>query len=530
METKELLDISWILTCSAMVFLMQAGFCCLETGLVRAKNSINVAMKNLVDFLVSGFGFWMVGFVFVFGDSFYGVIGIVSPVLDSPKAFAFFLFQLTFCGAATTIVSGAVAERMRFTGYLAIAIFVSVVIYPISAHWVWGGALTGEATGWLAKAGFIDFAGSTVVHAVGGCLGLVACWIIGARKGRFNEDGSQTLFSHNIPIATIGVMLLWFGWFGFNGGSTLELNGSVPSIITNTTLAGIAGGLAALVFSQITYRHSDVTEVLNGVLAGLVSVTAGCHVIGMSGAICIGLIGGVITSSCGRLLESWKIDDAVGAFSVHGAAGIWGTVAVALFGNPMEWGTGNTRWQQFQIQATGTTACCAFALIGGWCGFKLINCFIRLRVTEEEEEMGLNVAEHQAYTELYDLIGQMDEHSQTGDFSRRVSLESDSEVGQIAKQYNQVLRTVHVEHEMLLEASQRVAESNASLEATQHVLKTKVDELEEFNDVAVGREIRMIDLKREINELLQTTGNESKYDVSFSRQQQTSDCLAGDQS
>ena len=268
-SSNHLLDILWILICAALVMLMQGGFCFLETGLSRSKNSINVAIKNLADFCISAALFWLFGFALMFGASWHGWTGTTGFALSDEAGswmLAFFLFQMVFCGTATTIISGAVAERVRFVGYLAMAALVSGVVYPIFGHWAWGGAV-GGAKGWLAELGFIDFAGSTVVHSLGGWVALAAAWLIGPRLHRFDE-GRPAMRGHNLPMAALGLFLLWFGWFGFNGGSTLEVNDQIPLILVNTNLAAAFGGVAALAFSWVWSRRADVPHVMNGAWPG----------------------------------------------------------------------------------------------------------------------------------------------------------------------------------------------------------------------------------------------------------------------
>lgn len=331
----ELADIAWLVVSASMVFLMQPGFLCLESGLTRSKNSINVAIKNVADFGISVVLFWGIGFGLMFGVSHSGFLGTTNFFVSFdgalPSLAAFFLFQAMFCGTATTIVSGAVAERMRFSGYLMVAVLLSGFIYPLFGHWAWGGVFTGKE-GWLEQIGFVDFAGSTVVHSVGGWVALAAAIVIGPRRGRFDADGTPRRFGRqNIPMASLGVLLLWIGWFGFNGGSTFEMSARVPVIITNTVLGGASGMVTALVVAWWFRGRPDADAVLNGSLAGLVSVTASCHVINGPSAIVIGGVGGIVMLLTAWLLVRLQIDDVVGAIPVHAGAGVWGTLAVALF-------------------------------------------------------------------------------------------------------------------------------------------------------------------------------------------------------
>lgn len=442
--TQELADISWMLLTAALVMLMQAGFCCLESGLARAKNSINVAIKNLSDFCVASVLFWAWGFGLMFGDDVRGLIGtshFFPTGQESPWLLAFFLFQLVFCGTSTTIVSGAVAERMKFCGYLFVSAVVSGLIYPVIGHWVWGGVVPGTGKGWLAEMGFIDFAGCTVVHSVGGWVSLVTVLLIGPRIGRFHK-GTHQIHGYDYPLATLGTMLLWFGWFGFNGGSTLAVNGSIPIILINTNLSAGAGGMAAIFLSLWIRKRTDVGDIMNGCIGGLVGITASCQLVSPAAAILIGAIAAAVVLAGTFLLEWLHIDDVVGAIPVHAGCGMWGTLAVALFGDPAKFTSGLTRWEQLGVQLLGISACAAwscgaaFLVIGG------AALVYRFRVSEEDEIQGLNVAEHGASTELIDLLSEMHHQSEKGDFTRAVPVEPHTEVGQIAHQYNRVLGKV----------------------------------------------------------------------------------------
>lgn len=335
----------WLLVCTVLVLLMQAGFACLETGLVRAKNSINVAVKNVADFCVASLAFWAVGFGIMFGATAGGIFGTsffffdTGPFDGTSAAWlmAFFFFQLAFCGTATTIVSGAVAERMSFRGYLITAAVLSACIYPFFGHWAWGGFAIDTQMGWLQDLGFVDFAGSTVVHSIGGWVALAAVLIIGPRIGQF-DDRKSTSESHNTPVAVFGMFLLWVGWFGFNGGSTLALDVSVPHIMVHTLIAAAAGGVTAMALTWSRRGAPNAVDTLNGVLAGLVAITASAHVVSIGTAMIIGGLGAVAALACQVLLRRLRIDDAVGAVPVHLAAGIWGTLAVALLGDASLWG------------------------------------------------------------------------------------------------------------------------------------------------------------------------------------------------
>lgn len=439
-------NVTWILLSSFLVALMQAGFTCLESGFVRLKNSINVAVKNLVDFCLSTVLFTIVGFGLMYGDTIGGWIGLPGPPpLDdaAPELTAYFIFQIMFCGTATTIISGAVSERMRFVGYVIVAVLIAGFIYPVAGHWVWNGIQGGEANGWLAAAGFIDFAGSTVVHSVGGWVALAAILVIGPRIGRFGRYGHR-IEGHNLPMSVLGVFLLWIGFFGFNGGSTLALDATVPLIVANTALAGAAGGLAGLVASWFIWGNPIVDRVINGVIAGLVAVCAGCHLLSAETAMLTGFIAGLVAVLGMWLMERNRIDDVIGAVPSHLMAGIWGTVAVGLFA-PIEALPADTRLAQLAIQLQGIVVIGAFAFGTSLVVLRLIDRVLPFRVTAEQERIGLNVAEHQATTALLDLLTQMDHQARQGDFSRTITAEPETEAAQIATFYNAVLDRFHVE-------------------------------------------------------------------------------------
>ncbi|MEM9002294.1 MAG: ammonium transporter [Cyanobacteria bacterium P01_F01_bin.86] len=471
-------DVSWMLICSGLVFLMQPGFMCLESGLTRTKNSINVAVKNLADFGISTFLFWGFSFGLMFGSSLGGWLGLDSFLLvvdQDANLAAFFLFQAMFCSTATTIVSGAVAERLHFSGYGVIALLVSGLIYPVFGHWAWNGIATSEATGWLQRVGFVDFAGSTVVHSVGAWVALAALVIIGPRTGRFTDSGqAQKIHGSNLPMSVLGAMLLWFGWLGFNGGSTLTFDDQIASIMVNTVMAGVAG---MIVMTTITWWRTGIAQpesLINGSIAGLVAITASCHAVSTPAAVVIGAIGGIITNTVIRLLEHYRIDDAVDAIAVHGGSGAWGTLAVALFGRHDLLGTGLTPFSQLLVQLLGIGVGFAWAFGVAYLLLKGINHQFPLRVSVAAEDIGLNYAEHKAKTDAYELLKIMDEHSRTKDLSLRVPVDPFTEVGHIATRYNQVmgtlegyatqLKTFNAQLEATVQArTQELAQANAEL-------------------------------------------------------------------
>lgn len=438
------MDILWLTLCSFLVFSMQAGFLCLEAGLSRSKNSINVAIKNLLDVGIAVMAYWVLGFAFMFGPSLAGWIGGSGFLLDPEPADqytrVFFLYQAMFCSTAVTILSGAVAERMRFGVYCLSALVISALIYPVAGHWAWGGALTGEVGGWLAKLGFRDFAGSTVVHSVGGWVALAALLHIGARTGRFPADGSsRPIPGSNIPLAVLGCLILMVGWFGFNGGSTYAFTPEVPRVIINT-LFGISAGIVVMVLYSLTLRQRvEVSSAINSCLAGAVAITASCNAVSLPEAALIGAIGGLIAIWGEQLLEKLRLDDAVGAIPVHLMAGIWGTLAVGIFGDLEAMGVTGTRLQTIQAQLIGIAAIGAWAFAIAWIFFSILGKFTPLRVTAEAELEGLNVAEHGARTETVEFADFLRKQASTGDLSLRVPEEPFTEIGLLARAYNHTM-------------------------------------------------------------------------------------------
>ncbi len=467
MDVATSLNIAWVSLAAALVLFMQAGFCLLECGLSRSKNSINVAIKNLIDLCVCGILFWAVGFGLMFGKSAGAIMGSDGFALagyQDTQSLCFFLFQLVFCGTATTIISGAVAERMSFRGYIAVAAIVSGLFYPIFGHWAWGGALGGEP-GWLAKLGFVDFAGSTVVHSVGGWISLAAVLVIGPRMGRFPRTDTDrqimtrpsrraSMAGHDLSLATVGVFVLWFGWFGFNGGSTLGVDARVPAILVNTNLAAAAGGLAAIAISWLHEGRPVVSQLLLGVIAGLVAITAGCHIVSPWSSIVIGAVGGVAACGSTYLLAKLRIDDVVGAVPAHAVAGVWGTIALALLAPASELSTGD-RMTQFGIQCLGVAVAFVWSFGGSLLVFLALHRLIGLRATPRQEAVGLNYAEHGASTAMIDLAAEMHRHGLKRQFDRPVSVDRHTEAGKIAKSYNLVLKEVSAEISRRAQAERR---------------------------------------------------------------------------
>jgi len=400
---EQLINIVWVFLGAVMVMLMQAGFAILEAGLTRQKNCNNVLMKNIMDFAIGSIIFLVVGFGLMFGESLGGIVGItgfIDPTSLNLSQFealspTVFIFQTVFCATAATIVSGAMAERTKFSSYLIYTLVISLVIYPISGHWIWGG-------GFLSKIGFIDYAGSTAVHSVGGWAALMGAVVLGPRMGKYNRDGSTNAIpGHNIMMATLGVFILWFCWFGFNPGSSLEAAGYIGHIAMTTNLSACAGALVAMFLTWKKYGKPDVSMTLNGILAGLVAITAGCHIVSLYGAIAIGAVGGIlVVYGCEILDQKLHVDDPVGAVGVHCLNGVWGTLAVGLFAcnTPASEGT-------LGLFFGGGTALLITQLIGviivavwvcsmSFIMFTLIKKTVGLRVTPQEELAGLDLGEH----------------------------------------------------------------------------------------------------------------------------------------
>ena len=456
-SVKSFVDTLWVIDCAILVFIMQAGFMCMESGLSRYKNSINVALKNAADFGVSVVIFWVFGFGIMFGTSYKGLFGTDLFFLktDIAEWMTYFVFQAMFVATAATIISGAVAERMKFNGYLLITIIATGIIYPLVGHWAWSSnylanmqgaeaqlliaTQTTRHTGWLSDMGFIDFAGSTIVHSVGGWIALSAVLILGPRIGRYSEANKGKFTGSSFPLAVLGTLILWFGWFGFNGGSNGAMDDAVPLILINTFLAAAFGLLTGLAASFIIYKKPDAFYVILGPLAGLVSITAGCNSMTSLTAIFVGIIGSLIAIGVNELLNKFEIDDVVGAIPVHLAAGVWGTLAVGFFSNLEILDTGLTRSEQIKVQFIGVVSIGLFTFLGSYILLKILNYFYPLRVSALHEELGLNIAEHNAVSVEHDLISILDKQSKTEDLTIRGPQDPFTTGGVIGLYYNKLM-------------------------------------------------------------------------------------------
>ncbi len=385
----------WMLVAAFLVFFMQAGFAMVEAGFTRAKNACNIIMKNLLDFSMGSIGYWMFGFAIMFGINRTGWLGTSGFFFSDfgldkdPWVFGFWMFQVVFAAVAATIVSGAMAERTKFAAYLVYSFVITGLIYPVFGSWAWGSLYKGS--GWLENLGFIDFAGSTVVHSVGGWAALAGAMALGPRIGKYSKAGKPLpIPGHNIPLAALGVFILWFGWYGFNPGSTTAASPEIASIAVNTTLAASAGGILAMVTAWLKYRKPDIGMTLNGTLAGLVGITAGCANVTPRSSVLIGAAAGIIVVFSVLFFEKRKIDDPVGAISVHAIAGAWGTFAAGLLNAE------GTSLHILGVQLLGIGAAFAWAFPTSYLMFKIIDKTVGLRVSEEEELEGLDFGEHRA--------------------------------------------------------------------------------------------------------------------------------------
>ena len=391
----------WMLLAGILVFFMQAGFFLVESGMTDSKNAVNIAMKNFLDIAVGSLAFWFVGYSLMYGsDAFMGVFHWSGFTFSQGAADLF--FQTVFAATAATIVSGAIAGRTKYTTYAIFSIVITAIIYPIAGGWEWNGGWLNNTDG-IMPAEFIDFAGSSIVHSVGGWAALVAAWMVGPRIGKYLDGKPVEMHGHNQMYATLGVFILWLGWFGFNGGSQLAWGGddaiAASQVVLVTNLAASAGAIAALVFTWIKNGKPNLGMTLNGALAGLVSITAGCGNMTESGSVLAGLIGGIlVVLSIGFIEKTLKIDDAVGAISVHGVAGAWGTLAIGLWGVDGDTGIGIFNGggaAQLGAQAIGVVAYAVWAIVLSFVFLYIIKTiFGGLRVTEEEEIQGLDISEH----------------------------------------------------------------------------------------------------------------------------------------
>ena len=396
----------WLLIATILVIFMNAGFAMVEAGMCRSKNAVNILAKNLFVFALAVTSYWFIGYSLMYGGSvadgwlyfgglFFDPTVTADMVTDAGLVPTVdFLFQSAFAGTAATIVSGLVAERVKFGEFVVFAIVLTAFIYPIAGSWKWNG-------GWLDSLGFVDFAGSSIVHSVGAWAGLVGAMLLGPRIGKYSDGKPQAMPGHNMAIATLGALILWIGWYGFNPGSQLAMDQWVPYVAVTTTLAAAAGAIGATIVSTLTSGKPDLTMIINGILAGLVSITAGCGDMTLAGAWFAGLVGGIIVVFSVAALDAAEIDDPVGAFSVHGVCGVWGTVVIGLWGTAVQGdGAGMGLFNGggitlLLVQALGAAAYAIWTLVTCWIAWSVIGgLFGGIRVSEEEETQGLDIGEH----------------------------------------------------------------------------------------------------------------------------------------
>lgn len=391
------IDTVWVLLCAALVFFMEGGFAALEAGFIRSKNSLNIIMKVFADCTVGMLGYWAFGFAIMYGLDKAGLFGTSGAFITGNFAhlnlkipiYAYWIFQAAFAVAVATIVSGAVAERMKFGPYMVFSLLATAVIYPVAGHWIW------NPSGWLAKLGMMDFAGSAAVHSVGGWASLAAVLVLGPRKGKYNKDGTlNVLPAHNLPLAALGAFMLWFGWFGFNPGSSLSgLDLNIARIAVTTNLAAAAGGTISALYTMWKYGKPDASMIINGSLAGLVAVTAGCAYVTPASAVAIGGIAGILVVLAVQFFDWVKADDPVGAIAVHGVCGTFGALAVGIFA---EKGgliyTGSLKL--LGIQALGVGAVSLWAFLATAAVFYVLKVTVGIRVTVEDELDGMDLCEH----------------------------------------------------------------------------------------------------------------------------------------
>jgi len=472
-----MLDIFWIIFCTTLVLLMQAGFLSLEIGFSRSKNMLNVAMKNMADIILTIVLFWAVGFMIMFGPSTSGWLALSEPVnlaISNDRLSAILIFEALFCGTATTIVSGAVAERLKFPAYLLVAALMAIFLFPLMGHWAWNSQVSASSQGWLEGLGFIDWAGGTVVHSLGGWVSLALVLVVGPRLNRFagGVDRIEGYSIRNLPFAMLGAFILFVGWIGFNAGAMLRFDTSVSAIVMNTVIAGSAGGVAGSLFGWFRTGSLGVLACIGGLLSGLVSITAGAHAISPFSAVLIGSIGGVASVVAFEVLEKLKIDDVIGAVPVHLVGGIWGTLAVAVFANA-EHLKADDRLTQLGVQVLGVGVCFFLGFVVVYPLFRILNRLYPLRVSKADEERGLSVSEHGTLSELDQLVEVMAKQSETGDLSSRAAQNDLTELGMVGKYYNKL---VEKQETLTNDLEAHVARRTSQLENANSELQFEVEQ------------------------------------------------------
>jgi len=491
MDTITNIDLLWILLSAFLVFMMQLGFALIETGMVRFKNTINVAMKNLIDTTFGLIFFWLIGYGIMFGTDFNGFIGIDSFAINGKNSNenTFFFFQAMFAATAATIISGAVAERMKFDGYVIIAIITTAVIYPLFGHWAW------SDYGWLKELGFVDFAGSTVVHSMGAWIGLAGVIVIGPRLGKF-QKGNIKYFapsSHNFVV--FGVFILFFAWFGFNGGSLLKFNSQVSSILLNTTIAASFGGLAGWIITLFYKEKVGIEIIAFGVISGLVGITAGCHLFDVYTSAFVGFTSGIIMYLFDTIiLKKLKLDDPLSVIGVHGFAGAWGTLAVGFFATPS---LNMSRVDFILIQSIGVVTAFIFAFSLGLILFLLLAKINLLRVSKRHEVIGLNVSEHNAKVPWVETIESIIKIMKTGDINTKIYEERGTEIGLVSKFFNYLLDSLR-QKQIDLQNSNIKLQSKANIDPLTQIFNRRalLEKLKDKNLYQTNYSIIMIDIDK----------------------------------
>ncbi|WP_068083895.1 ammonium transporter [Polycladidibacter stylochi] len=515
-EQQDSLNHIWTMLAAALVLFMQGGFLLLEAGKVRSKNSISVAQKNIVDLIINVTVFYFLGFAIMFGSPIGDWFGFSSSLAafrsaDDPWVYTFFVFQAVFAGTAGTIVSGAVAERMRFTGYILVTIIIALFIYPVVGHWAWGNLLNPEVDTYLIRHGFMDFAGSTVVHSVGGWVALAACLVIGPRLGRYDgKTGTvNPMEGHSLVLSSLGTIILWVGWIGFNGGSTTVGNSDFAPIVFNTILSSVFGGAAAIIADRIKTQHFHPDQALNGVIAGLVGITAGCNVVDAWGAITIGVASGLAMHFSSYIMTHYlKIDDVIGSVPVHGVSGAVGTLLLALVGDESLLVSGS-HWDQFIIQLEGVVYIFLYSFSVAYIMCLAVNRFFKLRVSAEQEVVGLNIAEHKASLGTGLLQQRLEDVVfGSGDLTKRLQVENGDEAAEIAYLFNTFLERIQHLLRQINSASDNLQDHSVHMRSVSGVLASSAEEMsQQSRDVTASNQAMAQEVDG-MSELLQSIDGE----------------------
>ena len=491
MENINNIDTLWVLLCSFLVFLMQLGFSLIETGSVRAKNTINVAMKNLIDSVFCIVFFWLIGYGIMFGFDTNGIIGTNSFAIDGSNSNenTFFFFQAMFAATAVTIISGSVAERIKFNGYIIVAIVVTSFIYPLYGHWVW------SDTGWLKELGFTDFAGSTVVHSMGAWIGLMGTIFLGPRLGKFSKGKIHYFAPSNHNFIVFGAFILLLAWFGFNAGSSLVFNENTSLILVNTLIGASFGGIAGWALTLVSKEKVAIETFAFGIIAGLVGITAGCDQYSLYESAFVGFFATVIMFITDRYLTHiLKIDDPLSAVAIHGFAGIWGTLCVGFFGSlPNDL----TRFEFIAVQGLGIVVAMITAVVLGSVMFYILQKFNLLRVIKKHEVLGLNVSEHNAKLPWVDTVDSIVKIMKTGNFTKKIHVERATEVGLVAKFFNYLLEMLQQE-QVRLKISNRMLKQKSQIDPLTQIFNRRglLNKLENTNPFESHLSMIVVDIDK----------------------------------